>query len=78
VVPCFSGSGIICPTSLRLSSRQSCLPQCISIQIAMPYAFVFGVFTGWIRIRTESTLNTAFMHVINNVFFLCLGFLLLR
>jgi membrane protease YdiL (CAAX protease family) len=46
--------------------------------IAMPYAFLFGVFTGWIRIRTGSTLNTAFMHVVNNVFFLYLGFLLLR
>ena len=46
--------------------------------IAMPYAFVFGAFTGWIRIRTESTLNTVFMHAVNNVFFLYLGFLLLR
>ena len=33
VVPCFSGSGIICPTSARLLSRRSCLLQCISIQL---------------------------------------------
>jgi membrane protease YdiL (CAAX protease family) len=46
--------------------------------IVMPYAFIFGAFTGWIRIRTGSTLNTAFMHAMNNVFFLSLGFLLLR
>jgi membrane protease YdiL (CAAX protease family) len=46
--------------------------------IVMPYTFIFGAFTGWIRIRTGSTLNTAFMHAMNNVFFLSLGFLLLR
>jgi membrane protease YdiL (CAAX protease family) len=46
--------------------------------IVMPYAFVTGLFTGWIRIRTGSTLNTVFMHVLNNLVFLYLGFLLLR
>jgi uncharacterized protein len=45
--------------------------------IAMPYAFIFGVFTGWIRLRTRSTLSTVFMHVLNNLVFLYLGFLLL-
>lgn len=46
--------------------------------ILMPYAFVFGIFTGWIRIRTGSTLNTVFMHVLDNVTSLYLGSLLLR
>lgn len=46
--------------------------------IAMPYAFISGVFTGWIRLRTSSTLNTMFMHVLNNLVFLYLGFLFLR
>ena len=44
----------------------------------MPYAFVFGVFAGWIRVRSGSTLNTLFMHVLDNVASLCLGLLLLR
>jgi hypothetical protein len=34
--------------------------------IVMPYTFVTGLFTGWIRVRTGSTLNTVFMHVLNN------------
>jgi membrane protease YdiL (CAAX protease family) len=46
--------------------------------IAMPYAFICGLFTGWIRVLTGSTLNTVFMHVLNNVSFLCLGFFLLH
>ncbi len=46
--------------------------------MVMPFAFVFGVFTGWIRVRTGSTLNTVCMHAFNNLFFLCLGLLLLR
>ena len=46
--------------------------------IVMPYTFVTGLFTGWIRVRTGSTLNTVFMHVLNNCVFLYLGFLLLR
>jgi uncharacterized protein len=46
--------------------------------VAMPYAFLFGSFSGWVRVRTGSTLNTVFMHVLNNFVFLYLGFLLLR
>jgi membrane protease YdiL (CAAX protease family) len=46
--------------------------------IVMPYTFVAGLFTGWIRVRTGSTLNTIFIHVLNNLVFLYLGFLLLR
>ena len=46
--------------------------------ILMPYTFVFGLFTGWIRMRTHSTLNTLLMHVLNNLLFLSLGLSLLR
>jgi len=45
--------------------------------VAMPYAFLFGLAAGWLRLRTGSTLNTWFVHVLNNVLFLCLGLLLL-
>jgi membrane protease YdiL (CAAX protease family) len=46
--------------------------------IVLPYAFVAGLFLGWIRERTGSTLNPLFMHVVNNVVFLCLGLWFLR
>jgi len=46
--------------------------------IALPYAFVFGLLAGWVRERTGSTLNMFFMHVLNNVLFLCLGLSLFR
>lgn len=46
--------------------------------VVMPYAFVFGLFAGWIRVRTGSTLYPVSMHVLNNLAFLCLGLLLLR
>ena len=46
--------------------------------IVLPYAFVAGLFLGWIRERTGSTLNPFFMHVVNNVVFLWLGLWLLR
>jgi membrane protease YdiL (CAAX protease family) len=46
--------------------------------IVLPYAFLFGVVSGWIRERTGSTLNTVFLHVLNNVLLLCLGLWLLR
>ena len=46
--------------------------------IVMPYTFIFGLLTGWVRLRTGSTLNTFFMHVTNNLVFLYLGFSLLR
>ena len=46
--------------------------------IVLPYAFVAGLFLGWVRQRTGSTLNPLFMHVVNNVVFLCLGLWLPR
>jgi membrane protease YdiL (CAAX protease family) len=46
--------------------------------IALPYAFIYGLFAGWIRERTGSTLNMFFIHVLNNVLFLCLGLSLLK
>jgi membrane protease YdiL (CAAX protease family) len=46
--------------------------------IVLPYTFVFGLFTGWVRIRTGSTLNTILMHVLNNVVFLFAGLSLLK
>jgi membrane protease YdiL (CAAX protease family) len=45
--------------------------------VAMPYAFLFGLSAGWLRLRTGSKLNTWFVHVLNNVLFLSLGLLLL-
>jgi hypothetical protein len=46
--------------------------------IVMPYTFLSGLFTGWVRIKTGSTFNTLIMHVLNNVLFLYLGLFLLR
>jgi membrane protease YdiL (CAAX protease family) len=46
--------------------------------IALPYAFVAGLFTGWVRVRTGSTLNSIVMHVFNNVLFLFLGLSLVK
>jgi membrane protease YdiL (CAAX protease family) len=46
--------------------------------IAMPYAFLFGLFMGWLRLRTGSTVNTLFVHTLNNLLFLGLGLLLLK
>jgi membrane protease YdiL (CAAX protease family) len=46
--------------------------------VVMPYAFLAGLFTGWLRIRTGSTLNTLFVHTLNNVLFLGIGLLLLK
>jgi uncharacterized protein len=46
--------------------------------IAMPYAFLFGLFMGWLCLRMGSTVNTFFVHVLNNLLFLSLGLLLLR
>ena len=42
--------------------------------VAMPYAFLFGLASP----ATGSTLNTWFVHVLNNVLFLSLGLLLLK
>jgi membrane protease YdiL (CAAX protease family) len=46
--------------------------------IAMPYAFLAGIFLGWLRLRTGSALNTLFVHTLNNLLFLSLGLLLLK
>jgi len=46
--------------------------------IVLPYAFVSGLFTGWVRVKTGSTLNTMVMHVLNNVVFLFAGLWLLK
>jgi uncharacterized protein len=46
--------------------------------VVMPYAFLAGLFTGWLRIRTGSTLNTLFVHTLNNVLFLGIGLLLFK
>jgi membrane protease YdiL (CAAX protease family) len=46
--------------------------------IVMPYAFVSGLLTGWVRVKTGSTLNTILMHVLNNVVFLFAGLSLLK
>jgi membrane protease YdiL (CAAX protease family) len=46
--------------------------------VVMPYAFFCGLFTGWLRLRTGSTLNTLFVHVLNNLLFLSLGLMLLK
>jgi membrane protease YdiL (CAAX protease family) len=45
---------------------------------ALPYAFVSGIATGYVRRRTDSTLNTILMHVINNLFLLRLGLYFFR
>jgi len=41
--------------------------------VALPYAFLAGVATGYVRQRTGSTLNTVLMHGINNAVLLALG-----
>ncbi len=46
--------------------------------IVLPYAFIAGLFTGWLRTRTGSTLNTILLHVLNNVVFLFAGLSLLK
>jgi membrane protease YdiL (CAAX protease family) len=43
------------------------------LPLAMPFAFVFGVVAGWVRVRTGSTFNTLCMHILNNLLFLYLG-----
>jgi membrane protease YdiL (CAAX protease family) len=40
---------------------------------ALPYAFLFGIGTGYVRQMTGSTVNTVLMHVINNIVLLALG-----
>jgi hypothetical protein len=40
---------------------------------ALPYTFLFGIATGYVRRTTGSTVNTVLMHVINNIILLTLG-----
>jgi membrane protease YdiL (CAAX protease family) len=40
---------------------------------ALPYAFLAGIATGYVRRTTGSTINTVLMHVINNIVLLRLG-----
>jgi membrane protease YdiL (CAAX protease family) len=40
---------------------------------ALPYAFLAGIATGYVRRTTGSTVNTILMHVINNLILLRLG-----
>jgi CAAX protease family protein len=39
----------------------------------LPYTFLFGIATGYVRRTTGSTLNTVLIHVINNIVLLTLG-----
>ena len=41
--------------------------------VALPYTFIFGIATGYIRRKTGSTFNTVLMHVLNNIVLLILG-----
>lgn len=41
--------------------------------LALPYAFLFGIATGYVRRITGSTGSTVLMHVINNIVLLTLG-----
>ena len=40
---------------------------------ALPYTFLFGIATGYVRQITGSTANTVVMHVLNNIVLLTLG-----
>jgi membrane protease YdiL (CAAX protease family) len=46
--------------------------------ILAPYAFMFGISLGYVRLRTHSTLNTALMHSLHNVMLLTLGLRILH
>lgn len=46
--------------------------------ILAPYAFMFGISLGYVRLRTDSTLNTAVMHSLHNVMLLTLGLRILH
>ncbi len=41
--------------------------------VVFPYAFLFGIATGYVRRATGSTFNTVLMHAMNNVVLLILG-----
>jgi membrane protease YdiL (CAAX protease family) len=44
---------------------------------ALPYTFLFGIATGYVRRTTGSTVNTILMHVMNNLTLLWLGLIVL-
>jgi membrane protease YdiL (CAAX protease family) len=46
--------------------------------ILAPYAFIFGISLGYVRLRTHSTLNTVVMHSLHNVMLLTLGLRILN
>ena len=46
--------------------------------VVFPYAFLFGIATGYVRGATGSTFNTVPMHVVDGVVLLILGFHLTR
>jgi membrane protease YdiL (CAAX protease family) len=46
--------------------------------VVMPYALLAGLFMGWLRLRTGSTVNTLFVHTLNNVLFFGIGLLLFK
>jgi len=46
--------------------------------ILVPYAFLFGIVLGYVKLRTNSTLNTVVMHCLNNVLLLTLGLRILH
>jgi uncharacterized protein len=46
--------------------------------ILVPYAFLFGIVMGYVKLRTNSTLNTVVMHCLNNVLLLTLGLRILH
>lgn len=46
--------------------------------ILAPYAFIFGISLGYVRLRTHSTLNTAAIHSLHNVMLLTLGLRILH
>ncbi len=46
--------------------------------ILAPYAFMFGISLGYVRLRTNSTLNTALMHTLHNVMLLTLALRILH
>lgn len=41
--------------------------------VALPYTFLFGIVTGYVRRLTGSTANTVVIHVLNNIVLLALG-----
>jgi uncharacterized protein len=46
--------------------------------IVAPYALIFGISLGYVRLRTHSTLNTVVIHCLNNVMLLDVGLRILH